>query len=148
MTDRSICLGNLSVGDIFHAEYPNGASCICLVLSVNDAAIHAKRITTQQNLLFNRRTGVEEAAPGEPEAVIDSVAPLPPEVHDTFLEMNKKYEALMSMDKASRFQDLERHKLTEAEKKALIFVYSHYASNALPGTRADGNEASVAYDGD
>ena len=148
MTDRSVCLGNLSVGDIFHAEYPNGASCICLVLSVDDATIYAKRITTQHTLSFNRGTGVEEVAPGEPEAVIDLVAPLPPEVHNTFLEMNKKYETLMAMDEVSRFQDLERHKLSEAEKKALIFVYSHYPSNALPGARADRNEASVAYDGD
>jgi hypothetical protein len=132
MINRSTCLSKLCVGDIFHAEYPNGASCICLVLSVDDATIHAKRITTQQNLLFNRRTGVEEDANGEPEAVIDSVTPLPPEVHNTFLEMNKKYEILMSMDEASRFQDLERHKLSEAEKKALIFVYSHYPSNPLP----------------
>jgi hypothetical protein len=36
------------------------------------------------------------------------------------------------MDEASRFENLDRHKLSEAEKKALIFVYSHYASNPLP----------------
>jgi hypothetical protein len=39
---------------------------------------------------------------------------------------------LMSMDEASRFADLERHKLSEAEKKALKFVYSYYPSNPLP----------------
>lgn len=133
MIDRNTCLSNLSVGDIFHADYPNGASCICLVLSVNETTICARRVTTQQNLSFNRQTGVEEVPPDEPQAVIDSVAPLPLEIHNTFLEMNKKYETLMSMDEASRFEDLERHKLTEAEKKALIFVHSHYASNPLPG---------------
>jgi len=132
MSDRDSCLSNLSVGDIFHAEYPNEASCICLALWVDETTICARRITTQQTLLFNRRTGVEEAAADQPQAVIDSVAPLPPEVHKTFLEMNQKYETLMSMDEASRFADLEQHKLSEAEKKALIFVYSHYASNPLP----------------
>jgi hypothetical protein len=90
MADRNTCLSNLSVGDIFHAEYPNGASCIRLVLSVNEATIHARRVTNQQNLSFSRQTGVEEVAPNQPQAVIDSVAPLPPEVHNTFLEMNKK----------------------------------------------------------
>ena len=132
MIDRNTCLANLSVGDIFHAEYPNGASCICLVLSVNQTTIYARRVTTQQTLSFNRQTGVEEAAADQPQAVIDSVAPLPPEVRNTFLEMNKKYETLMSMDETSRFADLEQHKLSDAEKKALIFVYSHYSSNLLP----------------
>ena len=131
MTDRIECLRNLGVGDIFHAEYPNGASCICLVLSVSESTIHAKRITTQHELSFNRRTGVEEVPPDQPEAVIDSVAPLPREIHDTLLEMNKKYETFMAMDEVLRFQDLEQHKLTEAEKKALNFVYSYYPSNPL-----------------
>jgi hypothetical protein len=132
MTDRNTCLRNLSVGDIFHAEYPNGASCICLVSSVEGMTIYAKRVTTQENLSFNRATGVEDVHPGQPQATIDSVAPLPPDIHNTFLEMNRKYETLMSMDEASRFQDLERHKLSEAEKKALNFIHSHYASNPLP----------------
>ncbi len=46
--------------------------------------------------------------------------------------MNEKHETLMTMDEVSRFKDLERHKLSEIEKKALIFLSSHYASNPLP----------------
>jgi hypothetical protein len=134
MTDRGTCLRKLCVGDIFHAEYPNGASCICLVLSVDETTIQARRVTTQQNLSFDRRTGVEEVAPDEPQAVIDSVTRLPPDVHNTFLEMDKKYETLMSMDEASRFQNLEQYKLSEAEKQALILVASHYPSNRLPSS--------------
>ena len=132
MPNRESLFRGLAVGDIFHAEYPNGASCICLVLSVSETTICARRVTTQENLTFNRRTGLEEVAADQPQAVIDSVAPLPPEVHTVFLEMNKKYETLMSMDETSRFADLERHKLTEAEKKALLFVSEHYPSNPLP----------------
>jgi|SRR5581483_12072442 len=132
MFDRKTSLSNLSVGDIFHAEYPNGASCICLVLAVGENAIHAKRVTTQQNLLFSRQTGVEEVARDEPRAIIDSVAALPPKIHNTFLEMNRKYETLMSMDETSRFADLEQHKLSEAEKTALLFVADHFPSNPLP----------------
>jgi hypothetical protein len=122
MIDRNDCISNLSVGDIFHAECPNGASCICLVLSVNEATIYARRVTTQPGPAFNRQTGIEDVAPDQPQAVIDSVAPLPSEIHNTFLEMNRKYETLMSMDAASRFEGLERHKLSDAEKKALSFV--------------------------
>jgi hypothetical protein len=33
MTDREFLLAKLAVGDIFHAEYPNGALCICSVRS-------------------------------------------------------------------------------------------------------------------
>src|ERR1700744_2058515 len=132
MIDRKTGLSNLSVGDIFHAEYPNGASCICLVLSVDKTTIYARRVTTQQSLAFDRKTGIEDVAADQPQAVIDSIAPLPPEMHNTFLEMNKKYETLMAMDEASRFEDLERHKLSESEKRALSFVYTHYPSNPLP----------------
>jgi len=57
MLDRKTLIGKLDVGDIFHAEYPNGASCVCRVLSVNEAAIHARRMTTQENLEFERQTG-------------------------------------------------------------------------------------------
>lgn len=131
MTDRETGLANLSVGDIFHAEYPNGASCICLVISVGETNIYARRVTTQENLLFNRQTGIEEVAAEQPQAVIDSVAALPPDVHNTLLEMNKKYETLMAMDAASRFEDLDRHKLSGAERRALSFVYDHYPSNPL-----------------
>jgi hypothetical protein len=132
MIDRNSCLDNLSVGDIFHAEYPNGASCICLVLAVEKTTLHARRVTTQQNISFNRRTGIEENAPDQPQAVIDSVAPLPLEIHHTFLGLDRRYKDLMAMDEASRFRDLEPHKLTEAEKKALRFVDTYYASNPLP----------------
>jgi hypothetical protein len=129
MSDHNTCLTDLSVGDIFHAEYPNGASCICLVSSVEKATIHAKRITTQQNLSFDRQTGIEDAAPDNPQDVIDSLAPIPPEINNVFLGMSKRYETLMSMNEASRFQNFEQHKLTDAEKKALAFVHSHYGLN-------------------
>ena len=132
MIDRNVCLGNLLDGDIFHAKYPNGASCICLVLAVDKTTIHARRVTTQQSISFNRRTGIEEVAPDKPQAVIDSVAPLPLEIHHTFLGLDRRYKDLMAMDAASRFKDLEPHKLTEAEKTALRFVDTYYTSNPLP----------------
>lgn len=132
MLDRKTFLNKLAVGDIFHAEAPNGASLICLVLFVNETAIRARRINTQETLEFDRRTGVKAGDTRASPCAIDSVAPLPAEIHDVFLQLDEKYQTLMAMDEESRFKDLERLKLTDAEKKALIFIHSHYASNPLP----------------
>jgi hypothetical protein len=131
MLDRSFLIGNLRVGDIFHAEYPNGAKCICLVLSVNDSTIQARRVTSQENLEFDRQTGVEKAGGEEVLAVIDSVAPLPADIHDVFLELDRKYGAVYGQKEVFE-QNPEYFKLTDAEKKAFRFIDSHYAENPLP----------------
>jgi hypothetical protein len=130
MSDRKALLAKLTVGDIFHAVAPNGASCVCRVLSANDATLYAKRMTTQENLEFDRQTGVEKTISGEALALIDSVAPLPPEIQDAFLALEQKYGQIKSEDWAN--PDLGRFKLTDAEKKALHFVGPYYASHPLP----------------
>jgi hypothetical protein len=133
VADREALIGSLAVGDIFHAEYPNGASCICLVLSVSDTEIKSRRITTQEILDFDRKTGREKDSNAQSLAAIDSITPLPAEIHDVFLGMDKKFKAIMDLDEKSRSElDAEQRKLTGDEKKALIFVGSHYASNLLP----------------
>jgi hypothetical protein len=87
-------------------------------------------MTTQENLEFDRQTGVEKASDGEALAVINSVAPLPPEIRNVFLAIEQKYREIEPEDWDD--PDLERFKLTEAEKKALRFVGPHYSSNPLP----------------
>ncbi len=129
--DRKAIISKLDVGDIFHAGYPNGASCVCLVLSVDDAGICSKRMATQEKIVFDRQTGIEKCSDGEAKAVIDSVEPLPSEIRDLFLGIDRKY-GKMGPKEWEEESDLERFKLTEAEKKALLFVESHYASNPLP----------------
>jgi hypothetical protein len=121
MADRKTFLAKLDVGDIFHAVAPNGASLICLVVSLNGAALRVRRITSQDDLVFNRQTGLTEDGD-----VIDSVAPLPTEIHNAFLELDRKYQ------KYSPTHEPEQFKLSEAEKRALRFIDSHYASNPLP----------------
>ena len=130
MSVRQTLIGNLRVDDIFHAEYPNGASCVCLVLSANNATVRARRMTTQENLEFDRGTGIERLNDGQTQAVINSVAPLPPEIRHVFLALDRKYGQLgaKNWDKS----DLAHFKLTEGEKKALLFVGTHYAANQLP----------------
>ena len=130
MSNRETLICNLDVGDIFHAEYPNGASCVCRVLSLNDATIYARRMTTQENLEFDRHTGIERVNDGQAQAVMNSVAPLPPEIRNVFLGIERKYRQIKPEDWDN--PDLERFKLTEAEKKALLFVGPHYSSNPLP----------------
>jgi hypothetical protein len=129
MPNRKSLLAGLDVGDFFHAEYPNGAVCICLVLSAEGATIRARRITSQEVLEFDRQTGVERADPGEPLAVIGSIAPLPSEHHNAFVALDRRYG---QMSGRWNEEDFARAKLTEAEKKALIFIHSHYAENRLP----------------
>ena len=66
MTDRETALRSLAMGDIFHGRSPNGASLVCLITSVNDSTIYARRITTQDDLKFDRRTGIELGDVPEP----------------------------------------------------------------------------------
>jgi hypothetical protein len=131
MLDRETQIGRLVPGDIFHAGAPNGASLICLVLGVKGNTIRARRVTTQEEMEFDRRTGKAEVGDTRIPCVIDSVVPLPTELHEAFVKLDRKYRALMAMDEESRFQDLERLKLSDAENKALNFVGSYYESNPL-----------------
>lgn len=121
MPDRETALRTIGVGNIFHARSPNGASLVCLVTSVSINTIYARRITTQEDLEFDRQTGIES---GKERILsrIDSVAPLPADVHDVFVELDRKYRIE---------RDPERLKLTASEKRALLFLDSHYPSNPV-----------------
>jgi hypothetical protein len=121
MDDRKTVLGRLVAGDIFHASGQKGASLICLTVSVTEATIQARRVTTQEDLEFDRQTGIEKCD-DRPASRIDSVAPLPLPVLNVILGIDRKYRLL---------QDPEQGKLTDAEIKALVYVGSHYASNPV-----------------
>jgi len=122
MPDRKTALGNLAVGDICHAESPNGASLVCLVLSVTETTIRTRTVTTQLHIEFDRQTGIAEWGDERVLCTIDSTARLPSEIHDVMLGLDRKF----------RFErDPERIKLTDAEKRASVFIHSFYASNRL-----------------
>lgn len=124
MADRETALNNLAVGDIFHAESPSAPSMICLVMAVTETRIKVRTVTHQLHLEFDRRTGVAEWASDERVlgAVVNSVAPLPVDIHNVMLGLDRK----MRLE-----QDPERIKLNDAEKRALVFVGSHYSSNRV-----------------
>jgi hypothetical protein len=121
MADRKTLFSRLAVGDVFHATGPKGASLICLTVSVTEAAIQARRVTTQEYFEFDRQTGIEKCDDG-PVSRIDSVAPLPLAVLNVILGIDRKYRLEC---------DPERHKLIDAEIKALMYAGPHYASNPL-----------------
>ncbi len=122
MVDRKTALEGLSVGDIFHAESPNGASLICLVEYVTNTTINARTVTTQKHLEFDRRTGIADLGGEAVPCVVDSVAPLPVDIHNAMLDIDRKFR----LEQAPA-----RLRLTDAEKQALLYVDSHYSSNRV-----------------
>jgi len=90
MTQREVVLRRIAVGDLFHGRPGEGtASFICLALQVRDKTIFARRITTQSVHEFDRTTGVENVDNNP--VVIDSVAPLPGDIRDILLGLDRKY---------------------------------------------------------
>ena len=122
MRRRENLIRNIRSGDIFHGNWPNGASLICLATRVEGSVIEAGTVTSQYELVFDRDTGEELDGDQKGEGIIDSVTPLPLEMHNVFLGLDRK----------SRLErDPERVKLTDAEKEALLFVDDYYPANPL-----------------
>jgi len=131
MAQRSVALKNIADGDIFHGRPPKGtASFICLALQVRERTIFARRITTQSVHEFDRTTGVEvDSNP----VVINSVAPLPADIREILLGLDRKYreaEYRRAEDPDWRLPEDEA-KLTKDEIRALLFVGKFYEENPI-----------------
>lgn len=114
-TSRRIALDELGVGDLFHAEYLNGAKLIGLTLEVTATRIRGRDITRQEILDIDRRTGVSVPGDGGSPCTIYSTESLPPELYEAMIGLDRKYSS-------GRVPTDEESKLTPAEKKALILV--------------------------
>jgi hypothetical protein len=125
---REIALQTLVVGDIFHARSSNGANLVCLVTAIDDGAIYARRIHTQDDVQFDRDTDFEV---GKPHTRIDYVVPFPPDIHKIFLETDRKYQALMALVRQGVDLTREQTKMTSDEKRASLSIDSHVAANQL-----------------
>jgi hypothetical protein len=89
---------------------------------VTESTIHARTITTQMQTEFDRQTGEGVWGDDRVPCTIDSTAPLPVEVHDVMLGIDRKF----------RLERIpERIKLNDAEIQAYLFVDAHYSSNPL-----------------
>lgn len=124
MTRREDALRKIAVGDFFRTTSPNQASLPCLALEVTTDSIRARSIASRFDLKFDRTSGIAAFSEYERnvDCIIDSLAPLPPDVHRVMLGLDRKY--------ASPSEESE--KLTEDEKRALVFVARFYPQNPLP----------------
>ncbi len=124
-TDRETVLAGITVGDLFHATTPNGASLICRALEISDTAITARTVTSQYDLEFDRASGVAtpEIEGERVSCTVDSVALVPTWVRDALLGLDAVY--------SDTTRDDEGHKLTESERRALVFAALFYPENPL-----------------
>lgn len=129
MDDRAAALRNLSVGEIFHARNPEtGASLICLVTGLDDVTIYARRIHTQDDVRFDRNTGLRL---GKGQTKIDCVAPLPPDVHNVLLKFDQRYQNAHALIRQGVEVDLREARYTPDERYANDFLDRHVAENPI-----------------
>jgi hypothetical protein len=136
MTPRETALRNIAVGDIFHAGATNGASLLCLAMAVTETTIQARNVATQIVYVFDRRSGIADWLVGGKsyECAIDSVAPLPSDIREILLGLDRKgreaeYRAIEDPD---RPWPSEETRLTKDQLRALLFVADFYPANPLP----------------
>jgi hypothetical protein len=122
-------INNLAVGDIFHAECPNRARLICLATSVIETTIRARSVTNDPYFEFDRQTGTgivtwrDRKSP----CAIYSTLPLPKDIHDAILEIDRK--ARLAEDRKPRSaEDESQPWLSDDERRALLYVAKHYSS--------------------
>jgi len=128
MTNRERTLWQLAVGDIFHARSTNGASLVCLVTAIDEGTIQARRIHTQDNHSFDRNTGLEC---GKDRTKIDCATPFPPDIHNFFLGLDRKYQAHMATERAGIELTPDQTKMTSDEKRANLSINPHVAANPI-----------------
>ena len=130
-TDREAALHKIAVGDIFHASGTNGASFPCLALQVRENAVFARRVTTQSVHWFDRTTGVDQ---DNPKIAIDSVAPLPDEIHAIMLSIDRLFrEAEHRRAEEPDWVPAENHfHQSKDQIRALLFIADFYPAHPLP----------------
>jgi hypothetical protein len=89
-----------------------------LVEAVTNGKIEARRVTTQGHVTFDLNTGQTLANNPELRCTIDSITPLPAEIHDVMLGLDRKMR-------------LRFDKLSRDEKDALLFIADFYPANPL-----------------
>jgi hypothetical protein len=121
-TDREELISKLAVGDIFHASFSNEAVRMCIVTSVNSDAVMARAVTTQEIFSFDRVFGRAQSIEGAI-CTIDSVYPLPREIRDVLLEIDRRYGGEPGPDGLP---------LSIIERRALLDAMELFSSNPLP----------------
>ena len=112
-------LRGIQVGDLFDVAGNHGAPITCLATAIDETSIYARSITHQIDFKFDRKTGVGMGIDDSLGGRIRSVAPLP---HDI-------YQALIGLDR--RYRGGGSHRLSEMEKKALVFIHHFYEEHLI-----------------
>ena len=128
MTDRESTLRNLAVGNIFHARSPKWGEPGLPRHGVDDGTIYARRIHTQDNVRFDRATGLRLPSA---RTKIDCVTPFPRDIDNTFREMDRKYAEHTELFRNGVEPDPEKRKMTPDEKLANLSINSHVAANLI-----------------
>ncbi|MBV9978465.1 hypothetical protein [Bradyrhizobium sp.] len=121
-SDRQALISKLDVGDMFHASFLNEAIRMCIVTSVNHTTVVARAVTTQEVFSFDRIFGRAESMEGAV-CTIDSVYPLPREIRDVLLEIDRRYGGEPGPDGLP---------LSSTERRALHDAMALFSSNPLP----------------
>jgi hypothetical protein len=117
---------NLAIGDIFHADCPNGAHLICLATSVTETTIHARSVTNDQYMEFDRKTGTVTWRGRKTPCAIFATDPLPEDIHNIILEMDRKSRLVEQGPRLG--EDESQPWLNDDERRALLYVAKHYSS--------------------
>jgi hypothetical protein len=99
-----------------------------LVTALDDHTIYARRITTQDDMQFDRTTGLEK---GRGRGVIDCVEPFPPEIQAAFRGLDRKYQMFAEMRRKGDEPNPEQYKLTPEELHALLSEDEHISANPI-----------------
>lgn len=119
--DREPVIRRLLAGDIFHAKaYDSEASLICLVMNVTEEYLTVRTVTSQIVVQFSRKTGTAKDENGTDIYAIDSCAPLPIDIHQAMLGLDRKFRL---------WDDPAKIALSGDEKQALLFVDVYYREN-------------------
>lgn len=131
MTNREAALQKITVDDIFHASGTNGASFICLALQVRKGAVFARRVTTQSVHWFDRATGFDQ---DNPKIVIDSVAPLPEDIREIMLSIDRLFREAeyRSAEEPSWEPPEDYFHQSKDQIRALLFIDKFYPAHPLP----------------
>jgi hypothetical protein len=137
MSDREALIKNVGVGDIFLGQSSTGASLLCQARAIGETTIDAQRLfMSDVTVEFDRTTGLADSD-GVP-CRIYSVAPLPPDIRQVLLALDHRHRTSTEPGRA---------KLSDAEKRALRFIYGFYRENPIehrtPGQIQAGEISSV-----
>src|ERR1700712_2269304 len=89
-------VGNLKIGDTFHATSSAGRTLGCIIFDRDTKNLYCHRMTTTEYFIFDRENGISIGDMAEV-STIDCVEPLPTVMHDVMVALYERFR-IMSRD--------------------------------------------------